>query len=584
MIIKKIIGIFVCMMLIVFVIPTSGSIFESNNSNLEILDPYQNYRDKVKHLDDGKPSPGPGEVSPDFVFETNDVVKNVRDPPVKTLQSSKETIGDILEEVDEALILEYLTDLVDFGPRVTGTSACEQAGDYIYYEFKSYGLETRYDDWSYGGNSGNNIEGTLQGTDETSDEIYIICAHYDSVTGSPGADDDGSGTATVLAAAYAMSQYEFNHTIRFVAFDGEEQGLLGSHEYVQEAYDNGDNIVAVLNGDMIGFATNETEASMMKIKENSASTWITNFTYDVSQKYEEYIELTVIPSGSGGGSDHRSFWDFGYHAIMYQEYNFNDYYHSPQDQIGNMDIDYCTRMSRLEIATLGELAEGVGSPETPTKPDGPEKWFIDVEASYSSNTIDQQGDQIYYLFDWGDGNNSGWIGPYSSGQTGEASHVWTELGNYEIKVMAKDNYNFISNWSEPLFLSIVENERPDKVTINGPNWGFGGEEYEFTFVSTDPDEHDLYYRINWDDGDDTGYIGPYASGETITLSHKWKEKGEYWIKVWAKDIIGDKSNQASHKINILTNSARSYQRAPLFKQILERISQSFPVINYILNR
>ena len=57
------------------------------------------------------------------------------------------------------------------------------------------------------------------------DEIYVVCAHFDSVSGAPGADDDGSGVAAFLACAYLMSQYEFNHTIRFVGFSGEEQGL-----------------------------------------------------------------------------------------------------------------------------------------------------------------------------------------------------------------------------------------------------------------------------------------------------------------------------------------------------------------------
>jgi len=128
--------------------------------------------------------------------------------------------------IEDDIVLGYLENLTDFGPRVTGSQACQQAGEYIYNEFESYGLEARYDDWSYYGYDGNNIEGTLQGINETSDQIYIICAHYDTVSGSPGADDDGSGTAAVLAAAYLMSQYEFNHTIRFVAFDGEEPAII----------------------------------------------------------------------------------------------------------------------------------------------------------------------------------------------------------------------------------------------------------------------------------------------------------------------------------------------------------------------
>lgn len=580
---KKIVGIFICTLLIFFVIPTSGSILKPINN--EMQDPYQIFRDSVKHLDDGRPSPGPGEVPPDFVFENNYEVEIERDPPIKTLQSSEDTIIEILENIDEDLILGYLSDLVAFGPRVTGTSACEQAGDYIYDEFESYGLETRYDDWSYGGYSGNNIEGTLLGIDENSDEIFIIVAHYDSVSGTPGADDDGSGTAAVLAAAKVLSQYEFNHTVRFVAFDGEEQGLLGSHEYVKESYVNGDNIVAALNGDMIGFATNETEAGLVKIYENSASSWITNFTYAVSQNYEEYIELTIVPSGSSSGSDHRSFWNYDYHAICHQEYNFNDFYHSPLDQIGNMDIEYCTRIAKLEIATLCELAVAE-PPEIPTKPEGPEEWIINVETTFYSTTTDPQGNQIYFLFDWGDGNLSDWIGPYNSGETGKASHNWSELGEYEIKAIAKDIYGVQSNWSEPAILSIVENEKPTDVNIKGPKYGFGGVDYEFTFVSTDSDGHDLYYRIDWDDGNDTGYIGPYSSGETITLIHSWKNKGKYCIKAWAKDTLEDESGQTNFYLNILTNANKVKSVNLIFDKILEktmeRYSNILPILRQIL--
>jgi len=59
--------------------------------------------------------------------------------------------------------------------------------------------------------------------------------------------------------------------------------------------------------------------------------------------------------------------------------------------------------------------------------------------SYSSSTTDPNNDQIYYQFYWGDGSNSGWLGPYDSGQTGIGAHSWTELGTYEVTVKAQDS-------------------------------------------------------------------------------------------------------------------------------------------------
>ncbi|MCK4995304.1 MAG: M20/M25/M40 family metallo-hydrolase [Thermoplasmatales archaeon] len=580
---KKIGILIVCMLLIIYTIPVMGLTSETQNIVVS-QDPNQDYRSKVKHLDDGRLPPAPGEIAPGFVFEENNVIQIVTDPPEKTIQSSEETIIDILENIDEDLILGYLEDLVDFGPRVTGSGACAAAGDYIYNEFESYGLDARYDDWTYGSYSGNNIEGTLEGIDGSSDEIYVICAHYDSVSGSPGADDDGSGTAAVLAAAYVLSQYEFNHTIRFVAFDGEEQGLLGSYRYVEEVYGNGDNIVAVLNGDMIGYATNPTEASMIKIYENSASSWITDFTDEVNQNYEDYFELTVIPSGQSYGSDHASFWDFNYHSIFYHEYKWNDYYHSPQDIIENMDLDYDTRCSRLMIATLGELAEAQPmseAPYIPDAPEGPSEWVPDIEATFTVITDDPEGDQIFYQMDWGDGETSDWEGPYPPNTQATLDHQFLELGTYEVSVRAKDIYSSTSEWSPTHTIEIIENSAPETPIISGPTTVKAQKLVDFSFISNDPEGHDIYYKVYWDDGHTTEWLGPYSSGESITLSHAWGEAGNYMIKCFAKDFIGDKSPQASHNLRVTKSRAITN---PILQRMVEQIFAQFPILSRLLAR
>jgi hypothetical protein len=273
-----------------------------------------------------------------------------------TVSFSTEVTGMILQ-VDESLVSGYISALVGFGPRVTGTSACYAAGDYIYATFSSMDLEVKYHYWSSGSYDGNNIEATLYGEDESSDEIYVVCGHYDSVPGSPGADDNAAGTAAVMAAAKVMSQYKFQHTIRFVAFSGEEQGLYGSYYYAQEAYNSGDNIIAVLNADMIGYAETQEDRSRVKIFQDGASSWIMSYTSQVSQTYDEHVGLTIIDAGYTGNSDHASFWQFGYNAVFYHEYKFNPYYHSPQDTIDKMDMDYDMRVSRLILATLAELSE-----------------------------------------------------------------------------------------------------------------------------------------------------------------------------------------------------------------------------------
>jgi len=293
----------------------------------------------------------------------NENYRTQRSVPAQQQVMFSDDIVELIEQIDESTTLSYIEDLVAFGPRVTGSQACQNAADYIYDTFAGMGLEVRYHHWSYGGESGDNVEGTLPGKDPLSDEIYIVCGHYDSVNGAPGADDNASGTAAVMACAEIMSQYAFDHTVRFVAFCGEEQGLLGSHVYAQEASQNGDNIVAVLNADMISYAENDYDRSRVLLHHDDASYWIVDFTDNVASEYYDFINLDVIPSGFSWGSDHYSFWEYDYNAVFYFENNFNPYYHSPNDIIANIDPLYEKRNCRLVLATLAELSDLAPMPD-----------------------------------------------------------------------------------------------------------------------------------------------------------------------------------------------------------------------------
>jgi hypothetical protein len=264
-------------------------------------------------------------------------------------------IIELLQQLNEPLILGYLENLTSFGPRETGTPSCDQAAHYIFDTFQNMGLVVRYHNYTDATVSGSNVEATLYGNDTTN--IFIICGHYDSVAAGPGADDDGSGVAAVLAAAEIMRNYDFDHTVRFVAFSGEEQGLIGSYHYVQDAYNSNESIVAVLNADMIGFTATGSDGIVGKIFENPASEWIVSFTQDISVIYSDYIGIQLFPQGETWGSDHYYFWEYGYDAVFYHEYHFNDYYHSANDTIDRMNITYSTRFSRLILATLAQMAQ-----------------------------------------------------------------------------------------------------------------------------------------------------------------------------------------------------------------------------------
>jgi hypothetical protein len=97
-------------------------------------------------------------------------------------------------------------------------------------------------------------------------------------------------------------------------------------------------------------------------------------------------------------------------------------------------------------------------PEKPSRPNGSDSGKIRREQKFTTSTIDPENDDIYYLFDWNDGSTSAWLGPYKSGDKIEGTHIWTESGNYEIKVISQDINGAKSEWSDILKISMSKSK------------------------------------------------------------------------------------------------------------------------------
>lgn len=490
----------------------------------------------------------------------------VREHPEKTAVSMSDIVINMLEQVDQSTFLSYEENLTDFGPRRTGTSACVAAAAYIFDQFENMGLWVRYRPWNNGGYSSNNVEATMNGTDESSDEIYIICAHYDTVSAGPGADDDTSGTVAVIMAALIMSQYQFNHTIKFVAFSGEEQGLYGSAVYAADAASQGWNIVGVLNCDMISYAITTNDGNNLIVFENTASEWLYTYTLNINTEYTDYIHLTLVHGGSTWGSDHNSFWDEGYDALFYFEYTETPYYHTSGDTMAHINATYAVKNIRLILATLAELSEAGLLSNPPAKPvlTGPTNGVINEVYTYSAVTTEPDGENVYYYFEWGDGTNSGWLGPFSSGQQTSAQKSWSAAATYTVRVKAKDINQVSSEWSDSLLVTILVDRPPNTPTINGPAEGKPGTSYLYKFTTTDPDGDMVYYYINWGDNQTSGWVGPYNSGATALVTHQWSQKGNYTIQAKAKDIVGAESDWGTLDITMpVSVELQSTTQSPL---------------------
>jgi hypothetical protein len=111
---------------------------------------------------------------------------------------------------------------------------------------------------------------------------------------------------------------------------------------------------------------------------------------------------------------------------------------------------------------IGEKSQPPAKPETPT---GPASGKVGSQYTYSSSTTDPEGNQVSYMFDWGDGTFSSWIGPMNSGQTASGQKTWSAEGTYQVKVVAKDSHGVLSEWSDPLSISMPVSYEPPFVRL-----------------------------------------------------------------------------------------------------------------------
>jgi hypothetical protein len=163
----------------------------------------------------------------------------------------------------------------------------------------------------------------------------------------------------VLIASDIFSQYRWGCTLRFAFFTGEEQGLFGSTAYAQRSYVAGENIIGVLNLDMIAY---NTQGSSPNIDLEAASSVpgsvaIAQLFADVINTYSIDLIPQIFTSGTCC-SDHVPFLNRGFAAILGIEdwSDFNPYYHTTNDLLGNMDIEYFTEFVRASIGTYAHMA------------------------------------------------------------------------------------------------------------------------------------------------------------------------------------------------------------------------------------
>ena len=254
----------------------------------------------------------------------------------------------------------------------------DQAAQYIQREFLKVGLEVSEDPFQWEGKWYKNVVAEKKG-ESYPDQVFILGAHYDTVPGSPGADDNASAIAVLLEVARNIQTLKMNSTVKLIAFSIEEYEQGGSAHYAEKARRSGEKIIGMVClemvgftgakqsypsywnpkqypnvGDFIGIVGNERSKSLLERVYQSFKTHVPELPteYLLVQRNGEEME-------KGRLSDHSSFWDQGFPALMVTDTAFlrNPNYHLPSDTMETLDFEFMRKVVRGILYSVVELVK-----------------------------------------------------------------------------------------------------------------------------------------------------------------------------------------------------------------------------------
>jgi acetylornithine deacetylase/succinyl-diaminopimelate desuccinylase-like protein len=421
-------------------------------------------------------------------------------PQVNAQQSRSNTqritrnrdIAMIVQEMDAGNIERIIRKLVSFGTRNTLSTQDDPnrgigaARDWLYGEFLKAAADSggrmTVEKQSYEQPKAariptptviTNVVATLKGTQpESENRIYVVSGHYDSMCGSPtdgtcdapGANDDASGTAAVVEMARVMAKYKFDATIVFMAVAGEEQSLLGSTYFAEQAKQKQKDIAGMFTNDIVGntlggngvrdrrtlrvfsegvpsseSADQATIRRSVGGENDSPSRQLARFIKEVGERYVPQMKIMMVYRRDryGRGGDHIPFLERGFEAVRFTEPN-EEFRHQHQNvriengvKFGDLpefvDYPYVANVARVNAANLAMLA---------LAPARPGNVFI-LTARLSNDTdlkwdANREPDLAGYEIVWRDTTaptwtNSRWVGNVTS---------------FTVKGLSKDNYFF----------------------------------------------------------------------------------------------------------------------------------------------
>ncbi len=276
-------------------------------------------------------------------------------------------VWQLVNRVNADTVLENIRRLQNFYTRYSTTESLRQACSWMQGRLADFGCDSTYlDTWSpmYAPN----VVGVKTGIVHP-ERIYVVDGHIDNTSDfepdrCPGSDDNASGTAAAIEAARVFADMDFDCTVWFIGFTGEEQGLLGSADFALRCRNRGDSVRAVFNFDMISYGRQDIDSfAVIGKPSNPNCAWLMDFYIAQADTFSALKPIRIMDAGARY-SDHSSFWDQGYVAFCGIEDDFTPEYHTLGDTVGALYYVNCgtnnwpmaTEAIKAAVASIAKLA------------------------------------------------------------------------------------------------------------------------------------------------------------------------------------------------------------------------------------
>ena len=284
---------------------------------------------------------------------------------------------------------DHLSALVGERHPISTPVALQRAEEYLVQQFRELGLSVAAHAFDAEGTTYRNVVATLPASSQMPQGKshqagmqgpLVIAAHYDTVLGSPGADDNASGLAVMLEVARRLVDLRLQRAVRLIGFCLEEEDLLGSLAYVSHLKATGQAVGGAIVLECVGYARSEdgsqlappgvpiavpTRGDFLGIVGNTASAeLVASFESAANRHVADLKTVSLVVPGNGEllpdsrRSDHAAFWHYGYPAVMLTDTaNFrNPHYHQPTDTLETINLGFMQQVTDAVSAAAIELA------------------------------------------------------------------------------------------------------------------------------------------------------------------------------------------------------------------------------------